>query len=311
MKGSHGPCSDLTVTMLENVPLAPLTTLKIGGNARWLVRPSGVKGLSRYCRTCPGDLPRFILGGGSNLLVDDNGFHGVVVDLTHTLNAIVVEHQDAHGGILRVEAGAATRKTAHVARQNGLAGLAFMAGIPGTIGGALRMNAGAYGCDVKGVLLDAQLMDATGNLHTRNAQELGLAYRHCDLPKGWIFVSARFHLARGESEAIKSQMRDYNHKRTQAQPLRYPSAGSVFRNPAGAAAWQLIDAAGLRGHRIGDAQISEKHSNFFVNLGAASSLHMEELIELARNRVAQHSGVQLTLEIGILTPQGLRTEPGR
>ncbi|MEG3639997.1 UDP-N-acetylmuramate dehydrogenase [Magnetococcus sp. PR-3] len=306
--GSHGPFSDLNIATLEEVPLAPMTTLKIGGNARWLVRPSGPGELSRLYRTWPRDLPRFILGGGSNLLVDDCGFHGVVVDLTHTLNAIEVEHQDTHGGILRVGAGAPTRKTAHVARKNGLSGLAFMAGIPGSIGGALRMNAGAYGGDIKSVLLDAQLMDADGNLHTRNSQELGLAYRHCDLPTGWVFISARFQLTQGNEETIKAQMRANNQKRTQAQPLRYPSAGSIFRNPPGEAAWKLINAAGLRGHRIGDAQISEKHSNFFVNLGAASSTHMEELIELARTRVAQQSGVKMTLEIGILRPDGFYKE---
>nr|CRH06765.1 UDP-N-acetylenolpyruvoylglucosamine reductase [Candidatus Magnetococcus massalia] len=304
--GSHVPFSENPTHLFENVPLAPLTTWQIGGNARWLVRPRDVDELSRLLPQWPDSLPRLILGGGSNLLVHDRGFEGGVIDLTHHLNSITLIQQDSQGGTIRAEAGAPTRKTAHFARKLGLDGLSFMAGIPGSIGGALKMNAGAYGGDMASALKHVEVMSPDGTIHCWQAERLKLAYRSSQLPDGWLFIAARFGLPCGDGETIRQKMRQNNAKRCAAQPLEHPSAGSVFRNPADGAAWKLIDAAGMRGYRIGDAQVSPKHSNFFVNLGQATSAQMRQVIEDVRGAVKQQSGVELTLEVAVLEPDGQR-----
>ncbi|OSM07058.1 putative UDP-N-acetylmuramate dehydrogenase [Magnetofaba australis IT-1] len=250
-----------------------------------------------------------MLGGGSNLLINDDGFDGVAVTLCGGLQRISFICADDQDARIEAEAGADTRALAHFARRNGLSGAEFLCGIPGSLGGALRMNAGAYGGQMRDIVATATLMDPDGALHTLDVDALGMRYRATSAPKDWLFVSAQFTLRRDDPEAIRQRMRVNNRKRTNAQPLAFPSAGSVFRNPPGHSAWRLIDQAGLRGHAIGAAQISEKHSNFFVNRGGARASDMRALIDLTRHQVKSVTGVDLTLEVGLVERHRLVTEP--
>ncbi|MEO5339364.1 MAG: UDP-N-acetylmuramate dehydrogenase [Magnetococcus sp. MYC-9] len=306
------PCDDwiarLGQPVLEGVPLSSLTTWRIGGPARWLIQPGTLPELQRLLRSWPEGLPRLLLGGGSNLLVDDNGFDGVVLALGRRMNRLELlpsSGTDA-GVLLYAEAGVGTRTLAHFARNQGLTGAEFLAGIPGSVGGALRMNAGAYGGEMRQILLTCDLLDGEGNLHTLPASRLGMGYRTTTVPSEWIFVSATFRLSRGEPDLIRERMRSLNRLRRESQPLAFPSAGSTFKNPPGGPlAWQWIEAAGLRGAWEGQAQISEKHCNFLLNRGGARARDVRVLIDRIRDRVQQVGGGQLALEIGIVGPCGL------
>lgn len=317
------PLSGLALPVTEGAALAPRTTWRIGGPARWLVQPVDGGGLGRLLAAWPGDVPLMVLGGGSNLLIDDAGFSGLVVDLTGHLSRIetvteaVASSRWGFGPkdvgkdnvIVRAEAGASTRSLAHYARRRGLAGAAFLAGIPGSVGGALRMNAGAHGGEMKDILLAVEMMDPAGKPHRRVASHLGLAYRQARVPAGWLFLSALLRFRPGDPGAIRERMRGFNRRRRATQPLAFPSAGSTFKNPPeGPRAWQWIDAAGMRGTREGDAQVSEQHSNFFINCGRANSRDMRVLIDRVRERVLQTGGISLALEVGILGPGGLETD---
>ncbi|MBF0110036.1 MAG: UDP-N-acetylmuramate dehydrogenase [Magnetococcales bacterium] len=294
--------------MREQVALADRTTLKIGGPARWLVSFRDIEELSSFWRTLHPETPRFILGGGSNLLVGDSGFQGVILDMTRGFARIQLERPsrtDAPEAVVTALSGTSTRALAHAARRLGLGGAEFLAGIPGSVGGALVMNAGAHGHELKDILIDALLLDPDGERHLMTPADLDMSYRHTALPQGWIFVSARFRLRPEDPDTIRQTMRHHNHQRRRAQPLNLPSAGSTFKNPPdGPAAWKLIDAAGMRGVAIGDARVAEKHCNFLVNTGKATATDMVALIQKVRNAVFAHSGIRLDTEIGFLGPTG-------
>ncbi|MEO5353988.1 MAG: UDP-N-acetylmuramate dehydrogenase [Magnetococcus sp. XQGC-1] len=303
--------ASLKLPILEGVPLAPRTTWKIGGPARWLLQPEGVPELQRLLSSWPDNLPRLVFGGGSNLLVDDNGFHGVVLDLTRRMNRMELVPSPGAGDVVVVqaEAGVDTRALAHFARRHGLTGAEFLGGIPGSVGGALRMNAGAYGGEMRAILLECDLLDATGQVRTLPVQQLGMGYRTTQVPMEWIFLAARFALRRDDPALILARMRDLNRKRRESQPLRFPSAGSTFKNPAsGPKAWQWIDAVGMRGAWEGAAQVSDQHCNFLLNRGGAQAREMRTLIDRIRERVAKAGGGVLALEVGIVGPVGLITD---
>ncbi|MBF0624509.1 MAG: UDP-N-acetylmuramate dehydrogenase [Magnetococcales bacterium] len=279
----------------------------MGGPARWLVQPVDLAelagllaGLARLEDGPPHEqLPWVVLGGGSNLLVDDAGYPGVVIDLTRGCGSLVRQ-----GATILAGAGVTTRALAHFARREGLTGAEFLAGIPGTIGGALRMNAGAYGGDMARMLEQAEVMDPRGERHRRTPEQLGMGYRTCNLPADWLFTGAEFRLTPGDPQAIRQRMRELNQRRRQSQPLEFPSAGSVFKNPPGTQAWRLIREAGLAGVRRGRAEISERHCNFFINRGGARAADMMALMAQARAAVRQRTGVVLEPEVRLLGGPG-------
>ncbi|WP_130469839.1 UDP-N-acetylmuramate dehydrogenase [Candidatus Magnetaquicoccus inordinatus] len=303
--------ASLKLPILEQVSLAGRTTWKIGGPARWLLQPRSITELQQLLAHWPDGLPRLILGGGSNLLVDDNGFTGVVLELRRYLNRLELlsGHPDDEIVQIRADAGVDTRSLAHFARQNGLSGAEFLGGIPGTVGGALRMNAGAYGSDIQALLSSCEVLDTQGQRHTLTVAEMGMGYRSCGIAQDWLFVSALFSLRRDDPQRIRERMRSLNRQRREAQPLRYPSAGSTFKNPPmGAKAWQWIERVGMRGAREGQAQVSEQHCNFLLNLGGAQASEMRRLIEHIRSRVWQSGSVELALEVKIVGSEGLLSD---
>ncbi|NGZ06587.1 MAG: UDP-N-acetylmuramate dehydrogenase [Magnetococcales bacterium] len=290
--------------ILTEQPLALQTTWRIGGAARWLLRPASLDELGRLLTCWPAGIPRLVLGGGSNVLVADQGFAGAVLDLTHGVNRIytVTESLKEDGSVLiHADAGAATRALAHFARRAGLRGAEFLAGIPGSIGGAVRMNAGAYGGEMREILKEVELLNARGERLVRTPEQLGMGYRCCTGLGDQIVISVRVCLQPDDPEQIRQRMRTFNRQRRLSQPLEWPNAGSVFKNPpAGGKAWELIAQAGLRGMQRGDAQISPKHCNFFVNLGQATAAQMHDLITMTQQQVAQHSGVLLQPEVQLV-----------
>ena len=273
--------------------LADFIWFRTGGPAEWLVRPRDVAGLSSFMAALPPAMPVLPVGVGSNLIVRDGGVPGVVIRLPKSFARVSVEAGN------RVRAGGAAMgiSVASAARDAGVAGLEFLRGIPGTVGGAVRMNAGAYGRDASDILVEATLVLRDGSVETWPAARLGYSYRHSDLPPGAVVVEALFAGVPGEPAVIGAEMDRIAAEREASQPLRSRTGGSTFKNPDGHKAWALIDAAGCRGLRNGDAQVSEKHTNFLLNLGAASSAEIEELGEEVRRRVKAHSGVELEWEI--------------
>ncbi|MBF0180830.1 MAG: UDP-N-acetylmuramate dehydrogenase [Magnetococcales bacterium] len=287
--------------LLTDVPLAPRTTWRIGGAARWFLSPASPEEVTGLLARWPPEIPRLVLGGGSNLLVADAGWPGAVLDLTYGMQRIYTLN-DPSGQeetvIVHADAGASTSALAHFARLHGLSGAEFLGGIPGTIGGALRMNAGAHGGEIRGILIEAELLDETGQHHCLAVERLGMGYRRCGAPDGWLFLAGRFRLRRGDPEAIRATMRGFNQRRRASQPLELPSAGSVFKNPPeGPRAWELIARAGMRGATCGDAQVAVKHGNFFVNRGQATADDMLTLIRRVQDAVERDSSIRLELEI--------------
>lgn len=272
-------------------PLAPFTWFRTGGPAQFLVRPADLDDLLLLLRDCPADLPLTVIGAASNLLVRDGGLRGVVVKLARGFSDILVEADGIIAGAAALDATVAEHAAAA-----GLAGLEFLSGIPGAIGGAVCMNAGAYGTEVRDVLDWAEIATASG-LRRLSAAELGFSYRHSALPEGAVVVRARFRAAPGDAAAIAEKMRAIRAAREETQPVRARTGGSTFKNPPGQKAWALIDAAGCRGLRQGDAEISSKHCNFLLNLGAATALDIESLGETVREKVKASSGITLEWEI--------------
>jgi UDP-N-acetylmuramate dehydrogenase len=281
--------------LIENAPLGPMTWFRVGGPAEVLFRPADRDDLAAFLATKPADVPVTVIGVGSNLLVRDGGVPGVVIRLGRGFADISV----VPGETPRLVAGAGTLDVtvALTARDAGIAGLAFLSGIPGTIGGGLRMNAGAYGRELKDVVESADALDATGRAHRLSLAELGLSYRHSAVAADWIFVSAVLHGADGDAAAIAAEMSAIQAQREATQPIRTRTGGSTFANPPGAKAWQLIDRASCRGLKRGGAMVSEKHCNFLVNLGDATAAEIEDLGEEVRRRVRETSGVALEWEI--------------
>ncbi|TVR98745.1 MAG: UDP-N-acetylmuramate dehydrogenase [Rhodospirillales bacterium] len=275
-----------------DVPLAPVTWFKVGGPAEVVFRPADEEDLAAFLAARPADVPVTVLGVASNVLVRDGGVPGVVVRLGRGFAGITVTGEEVLAG-----AAALDINVARVALDHGLQGLEFLAGIPGTIGGALRMNAGAFGAELGDVLTDARVLDPLGGLHWVAKEDLGLGYRRCAVPDDWIFVAARLRGLPGDSAVIARRMHEIRELREASQPTRTPTGGSTFTNPPGARAWELIDQAGCRGLRIGGAQVSEKHCNFLVNTGDATATDLEALGEAVRERVRERSGVALKWEI--------------
>ncbi len=277
--------------LTADAPLGPQTWFRTGGAAEVLFRPADVEDLARFLHDLPGDVPVTVLGVGSNLLVRDGGLKGVVVRLMRGFTGITVEDHEVVAG-----AGAPDLNVALTAREHSLAGLEFLSGIPGTVGGALRMNAGAYGGEVAEVLVSCEAVDRGGRLHKASAAGMGFSYRHSDAPADWIFTSARFEAEPGDQLAIARRINEIDSARTESQP-RSRTGGSTFVNPPGHKAWELIDKAGCRGLTLGGAQVSEKHANFLINTGEATATDIEALGEEVRRRVLDKTGVRLEWEI--------------
>jgi UDP-N-acetylmuramate dehydrogenase len=278
--------------LLANQTLAELTWFRVGGPAQVLFMPEDENDLAYVLRNLPADVPVSVLGAGSNTIVRDGGIAGLVVRLGRGFNEIAAQE----GNRVRAGTAALDLMVARAAQKASIAGLAFLSGIPGTIGGALRMNGGAYGGETKDILLEARGVDRSGNIRTFSNAEMGFAYRHCSVPEDVIFTSAVFQGRPGESEAIAAEMESIKQKREASQP-RNRTGGSTFKNPPGQSAWKLVDAAGCRGLRVGDAQVSDLHSNFLINLGHATAADIETLGETVRVRVKETSGVALEWEI--------------
>jgi UDP-N-acetylmuramate dehydrogenase len=285
--------------LTENAPLAGITWFRVGGPAEIMFRPADRDDLLAFLAALPDDVPVTVIGVGSNLLVRDGGVPGVVLRLGRGFAGI-----EPSG--TRVVAGAAAldiNVAAHAA-DAGIAGLEFLSGVPGTIGGALRMNAGAYGREIGDVLIEGEIVDGTGRLQRLAGAAFGLSYRHCGLPADTIFLSATLEGSLGGSAgdpaSIHARMTEIRNAREASQPIRTRTGGSTFANPrdgSGRKAWELIDAAGCRGLRLGGAQVSELHCNFLINTGNATAADLEALGEEVRRRVLAHEGVDLEWEI--------------
>ena len=273
--------------------LADFIWFRTGGPAEWLVRPDDAEDLARFLANLDPAVPVLPVGVGSNLIVRDGGVPGIVVRLPKAMSGVRVEP----GNRIRAGGGAMGITVASKARDSDIAGLEFLRGIPGTAGGAVRMNAGAYGREVADILLEATLVLRDGRVETWPAERLGYTYRHSDVPEGAVVVEALFQGVPGERGAIGAEMDRIAAEREASQPLRSRTGGSTFKNPPGTKAWKLIDEAGCRGLTIGDAQVSEKHCNFLLNLGKARAADIEALGEEVRRRVKAHSGVELEWEI--------------
>jgi UDP-N-acetylmuramate dehydrogenase len=279
--------------LLANEPLAPLTWFRVGGPAQALFMPEDEADLAAFLAALPDDLPVTVIGLGSNLIVRDGGVPGVVIRLGRGFNGVSVEA--GH----RIRAGTAVPdvKVARAAQEAGIAGLAFLRGIPGAIGGALRMNGGAYGAETKDALVEARGVDRRGRIHVFRNGDMGYSYRHCGVADDVIFTEALFAGAPGDAAAIAAEMDQITASREATQPIKSRTGGSTFKNPPRQKAWQLIDAAGCRGLVVGDAQVSELHCNFLINRGNASAADIETLGETVRRRVQETSGVLLEWEI--------------
>jgi UDP-N-acetylmuramate dehydrogenase len=274
-------------------PLAPLVWFKSGGAAEWLFEPADVEDLAEFLADLDPAVPVMGLGLGSNMIIRDGGFPGVVVRLGKTFAQ--VEIIDAT--TLRCGGGASGILVSSKARDAGIGGVEFLRSIPGTVGGFVRMNGGAYGRETKDILTECEVVLRDGQRKVLPLEALGYTYRHSNLPEAAIVVSATFRGDVDEPAAIQAEMDRIAAAREASQPLRSRTGGSTFKNPEGHKAWALIDAAGCRGLRNGDAQVSEKHCNFLLNLGAATSAQIEELGEEVRAKVLAHSGVALAWEI--------------
>lgn len=272
--------------------LGKATWFQTGGQAEVLFRPDDVEDLSDFLRQMPADIPVTILGVGSNLLVRDGGVEGVVIRLGRGFATCY-----SQGDTLVVGAGCLNANATVMAQQYGIGGLEFLSGIPGTIGGALAMNAGAYGSETSDILISAEVLDKKGNRHKLTPKELGYSYRQSSLPEGWVFTHAILQGKAEKPEKIAARMDAIARERNLTQPVRSRTGGSTFKNPPGQKAWKLIDEAGCRGLRVGGAQISELHCNFMINTGDATSDDLETLGERVRERVYTATGIRLEWEI--------------
>jgi len=282
VRGRLAPCA----------PLGHMTWFGVGGPAEVLFRPADKRDLIDFIKACPKDIPVTVLGVASNVIIRDGGIPGLVIRLGREFSEIKSVGADIEAG-----AGALDLNVALAALKHDIAGLEFLSGIPGTIGGALRMNAGAYGEETKDVLVSAEVLFRDGTLRRLTAAEMGMSYRHNDLPEDVIFLGCTLKGAVGEYAAIEKKMTGIKTRRSETQPVKAKTGGSTFANPPGGKAWQLIDEAGCRGMKLGGAQMSELHANFMLNTGAATSADLERLGEKVRQLVYARSGVMLEWEI--------------
>ena len=295
--------------LTADAPLDRVTWFRVGGPAEVLFKPADRDDLAAFLAGCPADVPITVIGVASNLLVRDGGVPGVVVRMGREFADIRAD-ETLDGPCIRCGAAALDVNVARVARDAGLTGLEFLSGIPGTIGGAVRMNAGAYGSEVRDVLDWAEVIDPRGVLRRQDADTLGLAYRSSGLPDRAVVVGAALRATYGDPAAIAARMVEISNARSATQPVRERTGGSTFANPPGLKAWELIDAAGCRGLAIGGAQVSDKHCNFLINTGTATAHDLETLGEEVRRRVKDQFGIELRWEIrriGVAaTPGGTR-----
>ena len=284
---------DLRGRLAAGTMLADITWFRVGGPAQALFTPADEADLAYFLANIPADLPVTVIGLGSNLLVRDGGIEGVVIRLGRGFANVTAEPGN------RIRAGTAVPdvKVARAAAEAGVAGLAFYRGIPGSIGGALRMNAGAHGSETKDVLMEARAVDRQGNIHVLSLADMGLTYRHSAVPRDWIMTEALFQGTAGDPAAILKEMEDVADYREKNQPIRERTGGSTFKNPPGQSAWRLVDEAGCRGLRVGGAKVSELHCNFLINDAKATAEDIERLGETVRARVKARTGVELQWEI--------------
>jgi UDP-N-acetylmuramate dehydrogenase len=284
---------DLRGRLLANQPLAELTWFRVGGPAQLLFMPEDEPDLAYFLARLPADVPVTVIGLGSNLIVRDGGIPGAVIRLGRGFGTVAVED----GARIRAGAAVPDVKVARAAQEAAIAGLSFYRGIPGAIGGALRMNGGAYGGETKDMLFEARGVDRNGNVHIFSNADMHYTYRHCGVADDVIFTEALFQGTPGDAAVIAAEMDKVTESREATQPIKSRTGGSTFKNPPGRKAWQLIDAAGCRGLAVGAAQVSELHCNFLINCGGATAADIEGLGETVRRRVADTSGVELEWEI--------------
>ncbi len=277
-----------------NYSLAKLTRFRTGGPADVFFEPSDMQDLITFLKHCPKDIPITILGLGSNLLIRDGGIRGVVIALKHK-NFCQIKCCDDQ---LTVGCGTSDLRIAKFAAKQGLKGFSFLSGIPGGLGGALRMNAGAFGMEICDIFASATAVDRMGNIHHLDKDAMGFAYRHIDIPKDYIFLEASLKATgTADPEELMQEIQSIQNQRDNAQPKGVLTGGSTFANPKPHSAWKLIDQAGMRGFRLGGAQVSEMHTNFLINTGNATASDIESLGELVREKVKQTSGIELRWEI--------------
>lgn len=284
-------------TLLEREPMSKHTSFRIGGPADLFVQPANEEELWNALHLARQEkVPFFIVGNGSNLLVSDEGFRGMILHTGGMLKDISVE-----GDVIYAQAGALLSTVAKTALEHGLAGMEFAAGIPGTLGGAVCMNAGAYGGEMKDILLDAEVLTQEGERLVLPVEELNLSYRHSVIfEKNYVVLAAHIRLSRGDTAEIKNRMNELAGARRDKQPLEYPSAGSTFKRPEGYFAGKLIQDAGLKGYTVGGAQVSEKHSGFVINRGGATAEEVRFLIRQVQQKVRSQFGVELEPEVRML-----------
>ena len=272
--------------------LSSFTWFGVGGDAEILFTPDNIDRVINFIKDKPKNLRIFTIGAGSNILIRDNGIKGISL-LTKNLNNITMDEK----GVITAESGANDIQVARFARENERTDLEFLVGIPGTIGGGIRMNSGAFGSEFKDVLIDVNAINQSGELKTFTSKELGMKYRHIDLSSDWIFNSARFKTSVGNKKDIQSKMKEIIRLRGKSQPTGVKTGGSTFMNTSKYKAWELIDKAGCRGLKFGDAMISEKHCNFIINTKKSSAQEIENLGELVKEKVMASSGIDMNWEI--------------
>jgi UDP-N-acetylmuramate dehydrogenase len=284
-----------------SVPMSEYTSFRVGGPVDYLAFPLDLEDLQSLLAWCgQHGVQTMILGNGTNLLVRDGGIRGMAISLSRGFLRVEELERGSEGGLIFAEAGESLEKLVEFSWKRGLTGLEFVAGIPGTIGGALFMNAGAFRGEIKDVLESVRLMDAGGDVRERGKEESKFSYRSMELQKGEIILGGKFRLKPENGRQVKSKVEEILRRRMERQPYNLPSAGSVFKNPPQGPAGRFIEEAGLKGHRLGDAQVSEKHANFIVNRGRARARDILALIELARQKVLQEKGVWLEMEIQVV-----------
>ena len=287
--------------ILQDAPLSDFTSFRTGGPADFIVIPSSRDEIRNIILLAKAnETPYYIIGNGSNLLVSDEGFRGIILLMKEGRTGVTFEEK-VDKTLVRAEAGCSLARLARTVAGRGLTGLEFAAGIPGTLGGAVFMNAGAYGSEIKDHIISAEVMDAEGNFFTMTRDELGLSYRHSVIgERDLVVLSATFELEKGDTDTILATISELNAKRREKQPLEYPSAGSTFKRPEGYFAGKLIEDAGLKGYSVGDACVSEKHCGFVINKGHATSGEIRQLIDEVSDKVFEKYGVRLEPEVRMI-----------
>ena len=283
--------SDLKGELIQNAPLAPLTWFKVGGPAELLFIPKDKFDLIQFVKICPSNIPITIVGAGSNILIREGGIPGIVVSLKN-LNQI-----NNNNDIIYAECGALDMAVAREASKLGITGLEFLIGIPGSIGGALKMNAGSYGYEIKDILLEVEGIDRKGNMFFESSNNLSMEYRKNNAPEDWVFLSCKLKGEMSSTDKVRLKMKQIMDDRKNNQPINQLTSGSTFKNPIKNKSWKLIDESGCRGLSFGDAKVSEKHCNFLINKGNAKASDIEVLGEMVRNKVLKKTGIDLQWEI--------------